>query len=128
MAKTDFKNMDEYIANFPKGVRRILEQVRRTIQGALPEADEVISYQIPAFKYHGWVFYFSAHKNHYSLSCPPPFTVFEAFKNELSPYEVSKSAIRFPLDRPVPVTLIRNMAKYRPKANLEGDKAKAKRK
>jgi uncharacterized protein YdhG (YjbR/CyaY superfamily) len=117
MAKTDFKTIDEYIQTFPKNVQAILEQVRQTIQEAVPEAEETISYQIPAFKFHGWVFYFSAYKNHYSLSCPPPFTVFDAFKKELSTYEVSKSAIQFPLDKPVPVKLIHQMAQYRAKEN-----------
>jgi uncharacterized protein YdhG (YjbR/CyaY superfamily) len=61
----------------------------------------------------------SAHTNHYSLSCPPPFTVFDVFKKELSPYKVSKSAIRFPLDEPVPVELISGIAKYRANENAE---------
>ncbi len=124
MAKTDFKNMDEYIGTFPKDVQDILEQIRQTIKAAVPEAEEVISYQIPAFKFYGWIFYFSAYKNHYSLSCPPPFTVFDAFKEALSPYAISKSAIKFPLDRPVPVQLIHQMAQYRAKENLETGKAK----
>jgi uncharacterized protein YdhG (YjbR/CyaY superfamily) len=126
MAKTDFKNADEYIATFPKDVQRILEQIRQTIQAAVPEAEEVISYQLPAFKFHGWVFYVSAHKNHYSLSCPPPFKVFEVFKEGLSPYKVSTSAIQFPLDQPVPTDLIRKMAQFRAKENLEKSKTKKK--
>ncbi len=124
MAKTDFKSVNEYVQTFPKDVQAILEQVRETIQEAVPEAEEAISYQIPAFKYHGWIFYFSAYKKHFSLSCPPPFTVFEAFKKELSPYEMSKSTIQFPLDKPVPVKLIQQMAQFRAKENLARDKAK----
>ena len=119
MAKTNFQTVDEYISTFPKDVQATLEKIRHTIQQAVPEAEEVISYQIPAFKYHGWIFYFSAYKEHYSLSCPPPFTVFDAFKKELSPYEVSTSAIKFPLDKPVPVDLIKEMSQFRAKANLE---------
>lgn len=128
MAKTDFKNVDEYISTFSKEVQAILQQIRQTIKEAVPEAEEVINYQIPAFKFHGWVFYFSAYKNHYSLSCPPPFTVFDAFKEALSPYEISKSTIKFPLDQPVPVELIHQMAQYRANENLERDKAKTKKK
>jgi uncharacterized protein YdhG (YjbR/CyaY superfamily) len=124
MAKTDFKTVDEYIGTFPKAVQDILEQIRTTIQKAVPAAEEVISYQIPAYKFHGWVLYFSAHKHHYSLSCPPPFTVFDVFKRELSPYEVSKSAIRFPMDKPVPVDLISEIATYRARENMERDKKK----
>lgn len=123
MAKTDFKTVDDYIQTFPKDVRAILEQIRQTIQKAVPEAEEVISYQIPAFKYHGWIFYFSAHKKHFSLSCPPPCAAFEAFKEELSGYKQSKSAVQFPLDEPVPVKLLHNMAQVQAKENLQKSKA-----
>lgn len=124
MAKTEFQSVDEYIGTFPLDLQELLQTIRRTIQEAVPEAVEVISYQIPAFKYHGWIFYFSAYKNHYSLSCPPPFTIFDAFKAELSPYEISKSAIRFPLDQPVPVALISAMAKFRAEENIARAKKK----
>jgi uncharacterized protein YdhG (YjbR/CyaY superfamily) len=126
MAKTDFKSVDEYIATFPEGVQAVLRTIRRTIQEAVPDAEEVISYQIPAYKFHGWVFYFSAHKKHYSLSCPPPFAVFTAFAQELSPYVMSKSAIQFPLDQPVPVKLIADMARYQASENLKRETLKAK--
>ena len=127
MAKTDFKSADEYLATLPEHSRDVLQQVRQTIQAAVPEAEEVISYQIPAFKHHGFVFYISAHKNHFSLSCPPPFAVFEAFADELAPYEISKSAIRFPLDAPVPVDLIHRMAQFRAEENAAREKTKAKK-
>jgi uncharacterized protein YdhG (YjbR/CyaY superfamily) len=118
MAKTDFKTVDEYIATFPADVQAILETIRKTIREAVPEAEEVINYQIPAYKYHGWVFYFSAYKNHFSLSCPPP-THFEAFQDELAPYKLSKSTIQFPMKDGVPTDLIRRMAQYRAQENLE---------
>src|ERR1044072_4080475 len=104
--KIKFETADQYISSFPKDVQTILQKVRKTIQKAVPEAEEVISYNIPAFKFNGWVFYYSAYTNHFSLSCPPPFTIFDKFKKELAGYEQSKSAIRFPLDQPVPVALI----------------------
>jgi uncharacterized protein YdhG (YjbR/CyaY superfamily) len=119
MAKTDFKTADEYISTFPSEIQKILQTVRTTIRDAVPEAEEVISYQIPAFNYHGWIFYYSAYKSHYSLSCPPPFAVFEEFKKELSEYKSSKSTIQFPFDQPIPVRLIRNMALFQAKINLE---------
>jgi len=127
MATQKFQTADEYIGSFPKEVRDILQKVRQAIRKAVPEAEEVISYSIPAFKYHGWIFYYSAYKNHFSLSCPPPFTVFEDFEEELSSYEVSKSAIKFPLDKPVPVQLITRMAKFRAKENLEAETKKKKK-
>lgn len=123
--KKTFQTADEYIATFPENVQKILETVRKAIRQAVPEAEEVISYNIPAFKYHGWIFYYSAYKAHFSLSCPPPFTVFDVFKKELSPYKLSKSTIQFPLDQPVPVKLITDMAKFRAKESLAGPPKKA---
>ena len=63
----------------------------------------------------------------FSLSCPPPFTVFEAFKEQRAPYELSNGTIKFPLDRPVPVDLIRDIAGYRARQNTEMEAAKARR-
>jgi len=80
--KTKFETPDQYISTFPKDVQAILQKIRKTIQKAVPDAEEVISYNIPAFKFHGWVFYYSAYKEHYSLSCPPPFLIFDVFKKE----------------------------------------------
>jgi len=112
--KKNFKTVDEYIDTFPGDVQKVLKLVQKTIGQAVPEAEEVISYQMPAFKLgKQWIFYYSAYAKHYSLSCPPPFAVFDKFKNELAGLEVSKSAIRFPLDKPVPVKLIAAMAKFR---------------
>lgn len=124
--KLKFQTVSDYIGSFPQHVQDILEEIRKTISKAVPEAEEVISYQIPAFKLHSWVLYFSAYKNHFSLSCPPPFTIFEVFKKELLPYEVSKSAIRFPLQKPIPSKLIAQLAKFRAKENIETAQRKKK--
>jgi len=114
MAKTDFKSVDEYIAAQPKDVQRVLQTVRRAIRKAVPKADEVISYQIAAYKLEGGtVLYFAGWKKHYSLY-PANARLVAAFKKELAPYEVNdKGTIRFPLDKPVPVTLIARLAKFR---------------
>ena len=113
-AKKKFENAEDYITSFPTDVQKVLRQVQKAIQKAVPDAEEMISYQMPAFKYKGvWIFYYSAYAKHYSLSCPPPFTVFEKYKGELSAFEVSKSAIKFPYEKPVPVKLIAEMAKFR---------------
>jgi uncharacterized protein YdhG (YjbR/CyaY superfamily) len=128
MAKTDFKTVDEYLATLPPHSQQVLGQVRQAIHTAVPEAEEAISYQIPAVKFHGWIFYFSAFKTHFSLSCPPPFTVFDMFKEELSIYKLSKSTIQFPLDQPVPVDLIQRMSQFRAKENLERETAKTPKK
>ena len=135
MAKTDFKSADEYIKTFPADKQVILKQVRETIRKAVPDAEEVISYQIPAFRVAGgWVFYYSMYTGHFSLACPPPFAPFREFAKELSGYKQSKSAVNFPLDEPVPVKLIGQMSKFqagdilaRSKGKAEGGvKAKAK--
>lgn len=125
MAKTDFKSVDEYVASQPKAVQEILWRVRSTIRKAVPGAEEVISYKIPAYKLHsGPVLYFAGWKQHYSLY-PATAHVVAAFKDELAPYEVRKGTIRFPLSQPVPVKLIGRIAKFRAKEVAEREKAKA---
>ena len=113
MAKTDFKTVDQYLATFPDSAQEVLRTVRLAIREAVPDAEEVISYQVPAYKFHGWLLYFAGFREHYSLFCPQPDSLLETFKAELSRYGVSRSTIKFPLDQPVPVELIRNMAKHR---------------
>jgi len=130
MAKTDYKSVDDYIAAQPKAVQGILEEVRGVIRKALPKAEEVISYQIPAYKVDGAaVVYFSGWKEHYSLY-PATKSLVAALKKELAAYEVEKATMRFPLDRPVPKTLIAAIAKKRAHevAAELAKKAKAKKK
>jgi uncharacterized protein YdhG (YjbR/CyaY superfamily) len=84
MAKTDFKSVDEYIATHPEDVQTILQRVRSTIRKAVPGAEEVISYQIPAYKLHGGpVLYFAGWKQHYSLY-PATDHLVEGFKDDLA--------------------------------------------
>ncbi len=86
MAKTNFKSVNEYIESQPEAVQRVLKRVRSTIRKAMPEAEEVISYQIPAYKLHGRpVLYFAGWKQHYSLY-PSTAPVVAAFKDDLAPY------------------------------------------
>jgi uncharacterized protein YdhG (YjbR/CyaY superfamily) len=108
------RNIDEYIADFPRTVQSVLKRVRSTIRKALPGAEEVISYRIPAFRVHGsTVLYFAGWKKHYSLY-PSTDRLVKAFKDELAPYEVNnKGTIRFPLSEPVPVKLIEAIATFR---------------
>ncbi|HVT15277.1 MAG TPA: DUF1801 domain-containing protein [Thermoanaerobaculia bacterium] len=121
--KNDFKSVDEYIASQPEAVQGILGRVRSAIRKAVPRAEEVISYKIPAYKLHGCVvLYFAGWKQHYSLY-PATQRVVAAFKDELSSYEVSKGTIRFPLNQPVPVKLIGRIAKFRAKEVAEREKA-----
>jgi uncharacterized protein YdhG (YjbR/CyaY superfamily) len=123
MAKTDFKSVDEYLAAQPEGMQAILQRVRNTIRKAMPGAEEVISYQIPAYKLDGRpVLYFAGWKQHYSLY-PASDHLVEALKDGLAPYKVKKGTIRFPLAQPVPVNLIERIAKFRAKEAAERRKA-----
>ena len=124
MAKTAFRSVAEYIASQPKPTRDVLKTVRSAIRKALPKAEEVISYQIPAYKLNGRVvIYFAGWKQHYSLY-PATGGIPEAFKEELAPYELRKGTIRFPLSEPVPVRLIARIAKYRAREVSASAKAK----
>ena len=117
MAKTDFKTADDYIASAPETDRAGLEAIRKAIRDAVPEAEERISYQIPAFRTaDGWIFYYSVHTNHFSLASPPPWPERESFKAELGAYRMSKSAIQFPKSQPLPLKLIGEMAAFRARA------------
>ena len=121
--------MDEYIASQPDHVGDILTRVRTVIRKAVPKADEVISYNIPAYKLHGGVvIYFAGWKKHYSLY-PATRRLVGAFKKDLAAYEVNdKGTIRFPLSEAVPVKLIEGIAKFRAKEVLEEQSKPAARK
>jgi uncharacterized protein YdhG (YjbR/CyaY superfamily) len=121
-----FSNVDEYITALPEKLRETLEKLRQTIKNAAPEAAEVISYQMPAFKFHGMLVYFAAFNNHYSLFVNPD--VLRVFKAELNAYSLSKSAIRFPLDTPVQVELVTKIVHFGVIENLKKAELKTKRK
>ena len=124
MAKTNFKTVAEYIASKPRDVQVLLKPLRDAILKAVPEADEVISYQIPGYKLKGVpLLYFAAWKEHFSLY-PANDALVAAFKKELSRYERSKGTIRFPLAELVPVRLIERIAKFRAKQVVELNKGK----
>ena len=119
MAKTDYKSVDEYIAAQPASARPVLERVRAIIRKALPDAEEVISYQIAAYKVGGErVIYLAGWKEHFSLY-PTTAPLVAAFGDALAGYAMSKGTIRFPLDGPVPVRLIARIAKFRAREAAE---------
>jgi uncharacterized protein YdhG (YjbR/CyaY superfamily) len=118
------KDVDDYISGFPKNTREILEELRATIRKAAPEAEELVSYQMPAFKYHGMLVYFAVYKNHIGFY-PTPSGI-EAFKKELSIYKGAKGSVQFPMDNPLPLNLISKIVKFRVKENLERANAKKK--
>jgi uncharacterized protein YdhG (YjbR/CyaY superfamily) len=115
-SKREFKSVDEYIAAFPNNVQCILEEFRKAIQEAAPEAEETISYQMPAFKLNGILVWFAAHKNH--IGFYPRVSAIVAFKDKLSRYEVSKGTVQFPLNAPIPFDLIKEIVRFRIKENF----------
>jgi uncharacterized protein YdhG (YjbR/CyaY superfamily) len=122
MAKANFANVDEYISEQPEAAQVVLQLVRSTLRKALPEAEEVISYKIPAYKLHGGIaLYFAGWKQHYSLY-PAGERLVAALKDQLASYKVSKGTIRFPLSEPVPVRLIERIARFRAKEAAQRQK------
>ena len=105
------EDIDDYIAGFPSKVQKILQRIRKTIRKAAPDAKEVISYRMPAFKLNRVLVYFAAYQNHISLYPAPRGA--SAFKKELAEYEGGKGTVQFPLDQPVPFDLITRIVKYR---------------
>lgn len=114
--QTEPKNIDEYIAGFPKEVQEILEKVRLTIREAAPEAEETINYAIPTFTLNGNLVHFAAFRRHIGFYPTP--SGMEKFKHELSFYEGAKGSVKFPLDKPIPYELISRIVKFRAEENL----------
>ena len=116
------ENIDDYIADFPPDIQKILQRVRTTVRRAAPQAEEAIRYQMPTFKLEGNLVHFAAFKNHIGLYPTPSGT--EKFRKELSLYETGKGSIRFPLDKPIPYDLITKIVKFRAKENRERAEAR----
>jgi len=110
------KSIDEYIAAFSPEVQAILERVRLTISNAAPGAQETISYQIPTFTLHGALVYFAAFKNH--IGFYPPVKGDARLEKAISSYAGEKGNLRFPLDQPIPYSLIERIVKFRVRQNL----------
>lgn len=122
-----FKNIDEYIALFPKETQTLLKGMRVTIREVAPEAEEAIKYQMPTFVLKGInLVHFAAFKNHIGFYPVP--TGIEKFKKELSAYKTSKGAVQFPLDKPLPLALIRKIVKFRVAENLKKAEEKSHKK
>lgn len=117
------KSVEAYIAQFAEGVQVSLRQLRETILAIAPQAEENISYQMPAYKYHGVLVYFAGYKNHIGLY-PTPAAI-DAFKKELAGYKTSKGAIQFALDKPLPLALIKKIVQWKMKENLHEERLKA---
>jgi uncharacterized protein YdhG (YjbR/CyaY superfamily) len=118
------QNIDGYIAGFPQDIQAILEKLRTTIRKAAPDAEETIKYRVPTFTLKGNLVHFAAFKKHIGFF-PTPSGI-EKFKKELSAYNGAKGSVQFPLDKPVPYSLIGRIVRFRVKENLERAKAKTK--
>jgi uncharacterized protein YdhG (YjbR/CyaY superfamily) len=118
------RNIDEYIAMFPKEIQRKLNDVRATIRKAAPKAEEAIKYAIPTFVLNGNLVHFAAMKSHLGFY-PAPDGISE-FKKDLSVYEQGKGSVQFPYDKPIPLKLISEIVKFRVAQNLEKKPVKRK--
>jgi uncharacterized protein YdhG (YjbR/CyaY superfamily) len=115
-----YKTIDEYIKTFPADVQIILQKLRQIIHEAAPEAMEAISYQMPTFKLNGNLVHFAAFKNHIGFY-PTPSGI-ERFKTELSQYKSSKGAVQFPIDKPIPLDLVKKIVTFRVQEVLQKKK------
>ena len=113
----EINTIDEYITAFPPNVQTILKEIRAVIQSAAPDAVEKIGYGMPTFTLHGNLVHFAAYKKHIGFY-PTPSGI-EHFRADLSAYETSKGAIRFPLDEPIPYDLIARIVAFRVQENRE---------
>ncbi len=126
MAKTDFKTIDEYQATFSTEQQERMQEIRAIIHKIVPEVEEAISYQIPCFRYQGYLIYYAGFPNHISLSNPFSAEFLKEFESDLKKYKVSKSVIQFPNNENLPTTLITKMIKFRKQENEQKSKNKNK--
>lgn len=118
MAKTDYKTIDQYHKNFSGDVLERMKTIRGIIHKIVPDVEETISYQIPCFKYNGYLIYYCAFAKHITISNPYSKAFWEEFKDDLEGYKTSKSAIQIPNDKPLPEKLIKKIIEFRKKENM----------
>lgn len=104
------KDVAGYIAAFPVKTRKLLRQLRTIIRKTAPNAEEKISYGMPGYKCHGMLAYFAGYKNH--IGFYPGTAAILAFKKQLAGYNTSKGTVQFPLDKPLPEVLIRDITAF----------------
>jgi uncharacterized protein YdhG (YjbR/CyaY superfamily) len=123
--RTKPETIDEYLAPLSKDKRAALEKLRKAIKAAAPKAEECISYQIPGFRLNGRVLVsFAAWANHCAFY--PGSYPLEVHKRELKDYDTSKGTLRFPIDAPLPVALVRKLVRARIEQNTAKQTAVAK--
>lgn len=112
---TTSKNVDQYIAQFPQDIQFVLQNIRTIIKQAAPDAEEIISYQMPAYKQNGMLVYFAANKNH--LGFYPTSSGIDNFKDELQWYRTGRGSIQFPYNKPIPFELIAKIVIFKVEEN-----------
>ena len=125
MAKTNFQSLDEYIAACPQDSQAYLREIRKLIRALVPKAKEKISYQIACFELNGRnLIHFAGWKKHVSLYPVPAGD--EAFESEISKYVDGKGTVKFPLDEPLPVKLLKKVIKLHLAVNKKQAKGESK--
>jgi uncharacterized protein YdhG (YjbR/CyaY superfamily) len=110
-----FSTIDEYLLAQPIDAQERLKNLRLTIREAAPKAEEVISYNMPAFKWNGMLIWYAGFAKHIGLY--PKASAIAAFKQDLAGYRTSKGAIQFPIEKPIPKGLVKRIVKFRLKEN-----------
>jgi uncharacterized protein YdhG (YjbR/CyaY superfamily) len=123
MPDIKFITVDEYLSACPPKAKKLLKELRGAIKQAAPKAEELISYNMPAFKFHGILVYYAAHKEHIGFY-PGSSVITGIFEDDLKGFKTSKGTIQFPIDKALPLSLIKKIVKYRIMQNLEREKAK----
>ena len=121
-ATSKFKTVDHYFSAFPASTKALLKKMRETVKEVAPQAEELISYNMPAFRWNGMLVWYAAYKQHIGFY-PTPSAI-KTFAQELRQYKTSKGAIQLPIDKPIPISLIKKIVKFRLKQNLEKAKTK----
>jgi uncharacterized protein YdhG (YjbR/CyaY superfamily) len=111
-----YEAVDAYLDDVPAKQRAVLKEIRAAVKEVLPGAGEKISYGMPAFTFHGNLLYYGAMKNHMSLF-PGSKTVVKKFAAELKPFDAKEGTIRFTVEKPLPITLVKKIAKMRAAEN-----------
>jgi uncharacterized protein YdhG (YjbR/CyaY superfamily) len=120
MDKISWQTVDDYIAQFPASTQQLLQELRAWIRDAAPEAQEKISYNMPAYMWNGPVVYFAGYKSH--IGFYPTGSGMAEFADRFETYKTSKGAVQFPLNQPMPKALIQEIVHFRVNQNDDRNK------
>jgi uncharacterized protein YdhG (YjbR/CyaY superfamily) len=109
--KIKFTTVQEYLAAQPRQTKVLLQELRKTIKAAAPQAEEVISYNMPAFKQHRMLVWYAGYKGH--IGFYPGASGIATFKKDIAKYKWAKGSVQFPIDEPLPLQLITKIVQYR---------------